>query len=351
MNSDSRTNNDPGGDSGIVWAFKFLIRLTLTAILVLALASLLWFGWQQLDRWMDKMNRRTVLLETDTGYLLDQMATSEAQISELTTRLASGVEGAADLDSSIDRQVEAQETALFRIEAVASSGLIISETVSVLGEGVSALQGDVNENLSQIDQIGGRADAALIRAATLETQLATLEAAASEPGEEVILLTEALRWFHLRELVSRGRLRLAENNPGLAAADIEQTYLTAVSFQAENPEEDDEALSTVVDRLDLAFTSLPDDPAAAARDLESVWVAIDQILVKILGIERIETGLELLVTPTGTGEPEDLAGDNSAAEDNSEADEAGVDSTGTSEAEVTQTPVSGTPEATPTPSE
>ncbi len=328
MNSDPNIENGSGGGSPFVKVIRFLLRLTLTAILVLALALLIWFGWEQLDRWMDRMNRRAVLLETDTGYLLDQMATSQAQIALLTTRLASEQESAAAQSLTLSSQVEAQESAVHQLEELVSSGGMLSDTLSVLVEGVAALQGDVNENMSQIDQIGGQADAAIIRSGTLETQLATLEAIAGESGEEVIQVQEALRWFHLRELISSAQLRLVESNPGLAAANVERAFLTAAALQEESRDEDDQILSIVIDRLDLAFSSLPDDPGSAARDLESAWVAIDQMLAEILGIVVIQVDIEEPETLNGTAEPTD----------------AGLSETG-----GTPTVVPSTPKASPTP--
>jgi hypothetical protein len=320
MNNDPNIQNGPGGGNTFVQVIRFLLRLSVTAILVLALASLIWFGWQQLDRWKDGMSRRTVILESDTDYLLDQMATSQAQIALLTTRLALEQELAAAQGSTLSNQVEMQESAVHQIEELASLGGILSDTLSILVEGVAALQGDVNENMSQIDQIGGQADAAIIRSGTLETQLATLEAIASEPGEEVIQVQKALRWFHLREQISIAQLRLVASNPGLAAADVEQAFLIATAFQEESPDEDDRLLSIVIDRLDLALTSLPDDPASAARDLEAAWEAIDQVIVELLGIRP------------------DMIG----------SDKIGLDNSATIEAGQTPTAVTGTPKTAPT---
>ena len=332
MNSDLRSNNSPGEENGFVRTVKFLVRLTLTAILLFALASLLWFGWQQLDRWMERMSRRTVLLESDTDYLLDQMATSQAQIALLTTRLASEQELTAAQGAALNSQVKEQESSVHQLEELASAGGIMSSTLSVLAEGVAALQGDANENMGQIDQIGGQADAAIIRSGTLETRLATLEAMAREPGEEVIQLQVALRWFHLRELISSAQQRLVESNPGLAAVDVERAYLTAAAFQEESPEEEDQILSIIMDRLDLAFSSLPDDPASAARDLESAGASIDQMLAEMLGIEVIQVAVEELEILNGTAAPTDAGGSEN----------------GESETGGTPSAVPGTPEASPT---
>jgi len=301
MNSGSR-GSSPSGENSFIRVVKFLVRLSLTAILAFALAALLWFGWQQLDRWMDRMSRRTVLLESDTDFLLDQLATSQAQISLLTTRLSSERELAAAQGSTLNSQVKTQESVVQGIEELTSEGEILSTTLGILLEGVAALQGDVNENMSQIDQIGGQADAAIIRSGTLETQLAAVEAMASEPGKEVLLLKEALKWFHLRQLISSAQLRLVENNPGLAAEDVERAYITAVAIQEENPDEENQLLAGVIERLDLAFTTLPDDPASTARDLESAWVIIDQMIAGILGIEAVQADIEGLETSTGTAE-------------------------------------------------
>ena len=86
---------------------------------------------------------------------------------------------------TLDSQLEAQESAVLQLEELATSGGILSRTLSILVEGVAALQSDVNENIGQIEQIAGQADAAIIRSLALESQLATLDVMASEPGKEV----------------------------------------------------------------------------------------------------------------------------------------------------------------------
>ena len=65
------------------------------------------------------------------------------------------------------------------------------------------------------------------------------------------------------------------NNPHLKTPNLDQ-------MAAEETGDLAESLGLVQTRLDLAATALPDDPEAAARDLNTAWEALDAVLTTLL---------------------------------------------------------------------
>jgi len=114
---------------------------------------------------------------------------------------------------------------------------------------------------------------------------------------------QVLTLFRVWELISRARLRLLEDNFGLARADTEQALRTMDFLLAAAPEEA-ETWQRIQARLELALAALPDDPDMAAGDLESAWDALDELLTAML-LPELATAGSL---------PED-AGDSAAAEE------------------------------------
>ena len=102
-------------------------------------------------------------------------------------------------------------------------------------------------------------------------------------AEELAGWRRAVALFRAWEMIGRARLRLLENNLGLAATDIELAIVALddlIEGESDQPSED---LIPIRERLVLAGVSLPDQPAATARDLETAWEALDAIVAEAVG--------------------------------------------------------------------
>ena len=97
-------------------------------------------------------------------------------------------------------------------------------------------------------------------------------------------MKQALYWFRLWELLARARLQISDNNLGLAAADIETALSLASSIPEAATEVETEILATITTRLELAAQELPDEPVTSARDLESAWDIIDQVIAEFFDV-------------------------------------------------------------------
>jgi hypothetical protein len=230
-----------------------------------------------------------------------------------------------------------------QVFSLADDGRSVSETVRLLGEGVISLQGDVNENVGDIDDLGGQLDSLSVEAAELESQIANLEGTISESDQKVIRMKQALYWFRLWELMARARLQIADNNLGLAAADIETALSLASSMPEAATEVETEILTVITTRLELAAQELPDGPVTAARDLESAWDVVDQVIAVLVGHEPGD--LLDISSESELSEPDEQTPTPAVAS----ASEAASTSEPTSTSEVLSTSEASTPEATSTP--
>ena len=189
------------------------------------------------------------------------------------------------LTREIAQQANLMATIESQVASLSDAGRQMSETVTILGEGMISLQGDVNENVSSIDELGGQLDALSIDSAELESQVADLEGIFSKSDEQVIRLRQALYWFRLWELMARARLQIADNNLGFAAADVKTALSLASSVPPAVTDVESEILAAITTRLELAAQELPDEPVTAARDLESAWDVVDQVIAVLVGYE------------------------------------------------------------------
>ena len=104
----------------------------------------------------------------------------------------------------------------------------------------------------------------------------------------------AIALFRIWEMIGRARLRLVDDNAGLAAADVELALaavddllardlaVTATAQDEVEPAPLAEDLSTLRERLVLAGANLPDQPIAAGRDLETAWETLDAIITNVV---------------------------------------------------------------------
>jgi hypothetical protein len=286
-------------------AFLNTLKLLLFVAIVVAIAAGAWLGYRELVRSLNVIADRADLnaqrievmrrdvddLMTDTSQeemissLQEVMATQEAQIADLQTRL----------DDDVARQEEALQDLQLQVTALISHTEVLTGNVATLREGVVALQGDVNENRSAIDELGGDLDTLRLALASLDEQFQQV----SEDAGELATMREALTLFRVWELVARARLYLAEGNAGLAASDLDAATLVVDGLVGALEAGSESSLRDLQARLSLARDSLPDDPATAERDLATAWETLDALLAdRLADATSLDPGTT--ITPTLT---------------------------------------------------
>jgi hypothetical protein len=96
------------------------------------------------------------------------------------------------------------------------------------------------------------------------------------------------------ELLSRARLFMYESNFGLARQDVQIGRDLLAKIQPDAPRPLSDELKTVVQRLDMSLSNLPDFPVAASDDLDIAW----QILLS--GLPQATPTVIGTITPVGT---------------------------------------------------
>ncbi|MCB0030865.1 MAG: hypothetical protein KDE28_23295 [Anaerolineales bacterium] len=284
-------------------AIGWSIVTTLKILFVMAVVGLIAVGAYAIGVTVDQqtriLSRRLALLE----YHADQAAlnheTQAAEIDALSGELSTARTDMDSLGAELAADIAAQETMLAQLEtelaAAISSSQVISGNLSSLTTAAVALQSDISSNTSSIDALGGELDGLRGDLTAAESSLGALSGDLATLDESVAGLTDAdaallqfqqtLTLFRTWELLSRARLRLAENNLGLASADIAAAQALLATVAMPVPEgAESSPVDIVQGRLTLVASSLPADPLLAAADLDLAWDALDNLMGELLGL-------------------------------------------------------------------
>jgi chromosome segregation ATPase len=317
MSENSPPSDQPGGARRFT---SFLYRLLRAALIVLLfmglLAGVAWGGLWLYQTISGEISRtaesaairfeaqeaRIDTLRREMDGLLAAAPDQAQQVGELQQQVGSLESSIARLTTDATEKgdlLAALESALADNQAADASA---AESITELAEALTALQTDFNLSTGQLDTLGGELDEQAGQVAEIQATLAAVVAAAEtasaqaeEAATAVTEMARSLILFHAWELVARARLHLLSDNVGLAAVDVDTAQQTIATLQAQLTDNEEvlaASLDMVQTRLQLAASNLPGAPELAARDLESVWDALDDILVARLLPQEVEAELE-----------------------------------------------------------
>lgn len=301
--------NRPSFGRRLLRAF-FVTLLTLAFLLVLGVAG--YFGTRELQRSFDSVSTRVSATEQSLALLRQQVDEMIAQNPGQLGQIA-GLQG--DLAALDERLVNLQAAVMDQETAVAdlsSAGEALATRATNLEGDLSAMQNDLITNTTQLDALGGELDAVRAEVVQFGDQVAGLEqsaiTAASQASvaidtSQVVTLTvgevqDTLVLFRAWELVTRARLRLLENNLGLATDDIQLAADVVAALATTFPEEQAGLLAQAQTRLAQALANLPANPDGAALDLEQAWNELDAVLALRIALPELPPTPEPAPTPT-----------------------------------------------------
>jgi uncharacterized coiled-coil protein SlyX len=213
----------PGLGQRVRGFFNFLARLLLT-LLILALFGIgLYLVLPLLyQRYIQPVQENTTQLQE----LRNQLLESQQAVADLQTRLAA-------LEVEQAHQAESLT--------------------------------DIDQRISEIEtEIAARTESL----ETLEQMQATLQSQSEETSAELGRQINLLKGM---ELLSRARLFMYQSNFGLARQDVKSARDLLLTVQAGAPDSRAVDLNSVILRLDLALSNLPNFPVAASDDLDIAW--------------------------------------------------------------------------------
>ncbi len=206
-------------------------------------------------------------------------------------------------DLVLDLDVQTQQLDALE-EALATAVSNAETTEFIYSEGLLTLQMDLNQSNQQLDDLGGNIDTLQNDLSTTDTAVSNLETAYTENAITPQELQYTIALFRAWEMIARARLRLLENNFGLAANDSEQALRTVDYLLANNAGENPDTLRIIQTRLALALSNLPDQPEQARKDLETAWSEIDTLLILATFPEEDTAVFLNISTEEATPEPD-----------------------------------------------
>lgn len=155
---------------------------------------------------------------------------------------------------------------------------------------ISALQAQVNDMNTRVSALETSIEAYSVSIQKLEGMQAELDAQLQTNNDKVLLeLKHEVMTTRALDMLARARLYLSQSNFGLAKIDVQSAHDLLAELQVET---NDDLLSQVIARLDIALGNLPDFPVVASGDLEIAW----QILM--FGEEPVILTVTFTSTPT-----------------------------------------------------
>ena len=288
----------------LVWIAKAVFVFLLVVGVLVAIA---WGGFMIYQMVQGEVNRssesvstrfdaqesRIDILRQEVNALVASNPGQEEQLAQLQQELTAVNTQLSNLDTDLSQQ----NNVLATLEASMTTTLNNDETaagsIAVIGDGLTALQGDFNSASVRLDSFGGELDGLTGDVTALDETAVSAQEQAAASETAVTEMTQTLMLFRAWELVARARLRLLENNPGLAQTDVtkadDMLQLIILILPEDAPETD--GLQTVQTRLALAADNLDLDAELAGTDLETAWDELDKILATRL--QPIVDGLAL----------------------------------------------------------
>lgn len=247
-------NPTPSFSTRMGKAFANLLRVTLIFVVVAGIAAAVYFG----TPWL--YQKFILPVETNTTRLADVETKQANEVKQVNTLISDLKTRMGELEINLTENSAALAELKGQMEALDKTVASQSETIKrleALAKGLDDLQ------KSSVAQ---------------SADLATLQ--------QQITITRSI------ELLSRAYIYLTQNNYGLARDDLRAAYSLLSGLQVEN----EQALESVLQRLQLAINNLPQYPIVAVDDVEAAW----QLLIG--NFSPINPTDTILPAPTSSGQ-------------------------------------------------
>jgi TolA-binding protein len=248
--------------SAFIQFLKALVRLLAIVVMGVLIGGAIFFA----APWL---YRQYILPAQNTILRLEDAQTRQEQTNQqFNQRLDSLNSRLQDLESAYDQNKQVVDELRQQFDDAGA-------TQAAMQAGVQNAQATLSAAQTAIDaSLAGQGDLY----ATLSTSVArsdsNLSALATQMGSDnapLQALQRQVQVIEAMQLLTRGRLFLAENNAGLATQDVQAAYRLIKELSATAPSYQEEALTNLVSRLEFALANLPDKPLLADGDLEVAW--------------------------------------------------------------------------------
>lgn len=262
--------------------FVGLLKILLGIIVLGLIGLVIYFGVVYLHQ---EVIRPLQNSEQVLSNLQDRMETNQDQIDQ---RLA-------DFNSrmtALESQDDLDQESLSELQARAAK--------------LETLTSDQAAALKELDQM--QKDLAGLQV-TVKKLMVTPEPVEVADDPAVVSLVQEVGLLKAMTLLSRSRAYLLQGSYDLAAEDLKNSGVVLKELEASFPEDKAAVLQSLVQRIELAGSSLPANPVLAAEDLEIAWrILVNELAVQAAPeVQAEETVLPLEqpdgALPTPTAQP------------------------------------------------
>lgn len=302
---------------GLKAFLRALARILLVVILAILLALGIFYGLPWVYRQYVAPIRQDISLlqegqagqEQYNQQLSDRLDGLKERLESLEIQSDTSKQLASELKTSLQQlgiRLDESSEAIGALQTTPNPEILaLSDSVKELGASIEEIEARLND----IDSFNSGIETEISRLDQRINQLNEVLSAADNPATQVL---RELQIVKAMEHLTRSRLFLAQNNLGIAEADILASRTILVNLQATLTENQAIALEEVIERLDSALDNLPQSPVLAAEDLEIAWQLLTQglpegsILQATPGVQETATlgdNQEPTRTPTPTATP------------------------------------------------
>ncbi len=249
---------------------------------------------QQISDRLDALQARLDALEIQGDTDRETFSSLQSGIDAVAASLADVQAAQAEAQTAMDDLLAAQAATDASLESIqaaqAEAEARLEEAQAALGQA----QADLDDLVQQLDDIDQAVEGLAQTASESDEEIQALEGELQAFTEPVADLQYEQVLLRALDLLTRAELHLAQGNAGLARLDVAAARALLSELQTRLPAHYQDAMATILTRLDLVLGNLPGAPDLARGDLDVAW----QLLLRGLSGAGAEMGLG--VTPTLT---------------------------------------------------
>lgn len=309
------TTNQPRSAGGRLW---WIIRTTFIIFFVVALVAAIlaglgyagYLGVQEIQRSNNSLTTRIDANEQNLNSLRDLVNSEfaegnpeqQVQIDRLENELALLTQQVEALQVAQleDTAVQTEQFNTLEAElatAIAQSGDLADELETVQ-EALVALQSDLNNNGSRVDELGGDLDRLRLQLSALDETVTELNTATTAARDGATAdLQQTLTLLQLWGVLTNARLALIDGDEVAAETAVAQAITLSHMLVAETDSPTEAALARLQTRLDLAAAGFDTDLPTVVQDLEA---ASRELTLLLSSPTQEAESAELETTPTPT---------------------------------------------------
>lgn len=263
-----------------------LIRIIFVSVVLGGvIASFIWFTTEVIVEPLNDARGRIAALEeelqSERNNVTDELSKRDTRITALERTLT---EQDATLNSfsALTSDVEALQKELSEA----------TSTIQTLKKQSTALQSDLRSLNQRSQSLELSSNEQQEELATLSSDFSKLQEQSEDTAHTLTLLEEEALLLHAQANVLNAQREISQQDIGSAIEYLKHAELSIKAVATLVDESQEAPVAIVLTRIVLALEQLENDPFTASADLESLWRAMDSVILGTLSVKPLELPLE-----------------------------------------------------------